>query len=731
MEPNTKNCPFCGELIKSDAQKCLKDIHEGKSVDPAAVVEQIVDEVKTDIPAKISDAQQKTIPISDIVPEKVVSETKTYPSGTIILFDGNKVTSKLKNFYKNRFLPFYQNSHLLFLFLLLIYNTLFATLKLAVDTLFIGRIGRYGGISALAAYSLLHGKFVYAYMAVAAITLAAAMLFITVRDDEEKLRSIMHSLLLPIVLFTFLTAGYCHFFTPDHILQDVHKFGIEDSFNTLVPLKTICFILSAASSVLIALLLARGQFFRLFFIRILTLCVAGVIYAGGIIPADYDLYYYPIYRLRVLFFHGIPADYDLYYYSIIDSLISLILLLVFCRKIIFKNSRIEFDWWLIGKFFWCTLCLFAVSYFYSIFLNTARIWTAAWEKIFIATPILSWLCVCIWSGKVNGVQNKLGFYLKTLLGCMVAIFGLSYLYFNVIYKYNTPTGDSFVEWTAMKTWVMVIAGIITVKTVSAAYYCSIKWYFMLPVNMFLLLMGCVPVLNFVFPGNNPLGVVIFNRMGLPTEYGWIFLTISFIIDIFALFHVIYTRKKPFELNKHLHVTCAVLAVLMMLYGFFAVKSITTESELTDIYTESELTDIYKEMPLLISQDGKMLIKTQYKDVEQAIIPDGVTTIKGWAFARCSKLHSITIPDSVKTIEGYAFYNCDKLTEVIIPDGVTEIGEWAFAYCNNLSRVVIPESVTKIEATAFQYCFELKTIEIPKNCIYEPEDPFIQIIRRSK
>ena len=244
---------------------------------------------------------------------------------------------------------------------------------------------------------------------------------------------------------------------------------------------------------------------------------------------------------------------------------------------------------------------------------------------------------------------------------------------------------------------------------------------MLPINMFLLLMGCVPVLNFVFPGNNPFGVVIFNRMGFPTEYGWIFLTISLIIDIFALFHVIYTRKKPFELNKHLHATCAVLAALMMLYGFFAVKSIT----------EIELTDIYKEMPLLISQDGKMLIKTQYKDIEQSIIPEGVTTIKGWAFAHCSKLHSITIPDSVKTIEGYAFYNCDKLTEVIIPDGVTEIGEWAFADCNNLSRVVIPESVTKIEATAFRYCSELKTIEIPENCIYEPEDPFIQIIRRSK
>ena len=86
-----------------------------------------------------------------------------------------------------------------------------------------------------------------------------------------------------------------------------------------------------------------------------------------------------------------------------------------------------------------------------------------------------------------------------------------------------------------------------------------------------------------------------------------------------------------------------------------------------------------------------------------------------------------------SIENNILKKCDnsKMGEVIIPDGVTEIGEKAFADCNNLSRVVIPESVTKIEATAFRYCSELKTIEIPKNCIYEPEDPFIQIIRRSK
>ena len=64
---------------------------------------------------------------------------------------------------------------------------------------------------------------------------------------------------------------------------------------------------------------------------------------------------------------------------------------------------------------------------------------------------------------------------------------------------------------------------------------------------------------------------------------------------------------------------------------------------------------------------------------------------------------IVIPDGVTSIEGYAFEYCSSLTSVTIPDSVTSIGAGAFRYCNNLTTVIIPDSVTSIADSAFSGC----------------------------
>ena len=99
------------------------------------------------------------------------------------------------------------------------------------------------------------------------------------------------------------------------------------------------------------------------------------------------------------------------------------------------------------------------------------------------------------------------------------------------------------------------------------------------------------------------------------------------------------------------------------------------------------------------------------EVKDLVIPNGITTIKFYAFHKCSGLTSVTIPSSVTSIEGYAFEGCSGLTSVTIPNSVTSIGWHAFDGCSGLTSVTIPNSVTNIEDSAFEGCSGLTSVTI--------------------
>lgn len=104
------------------------------------------------------------------------------------------------------------------------------------------------------------------------------------------------------------------------------------------------------------------------------------------------------------------------------------------------------------------------------------------------------------------------------------------------------------------------------------------------------------------------------------------------------------------------------------------------------------------------------------------IPSSVTQIGSGAFINCNKLASVHITDlavwcAIDFKDVYAnplmnaslFLNDSKVENAVIPDGATTISNYAFSGYKGLTSVTIPNSVTSIGNNAFRACNGLTTI----------------------
>lgn len=141
-------------------------------------------------------------------------------------------------------------------------------------------------------------------------------------------------------------------------------------------------------------------------------------------------------------------------------------------------------------------------------------------------------------------------------------------------------------------------------------------------------------------------------------------------------------------------------------------------------------------------------------VTDLVIPDGVTSIGGYAFSGYKNLAGITIPDTVTEIGQSAFYGCENLktvritdlagwcrmtfngsgdnplsygadlyldgnlvTDLAIPFGVTSIGDYAFCGCTSIRSIAFPDSVSRIGDAAFADCTDLAAVVLPDRVKY--------------
>ena len=99
-------------------------------------------------------------------------------------------------------------------------------------------------------------------------------------------------------------------------------------------------------------------------------------------------------------------------------------------------------------------------------------------------------------------------------------------------------------------------------------------------------------------------------------------------------------------------------------------------------------------------------------IEECVIPETVTEIKGGVFAGAS-FHSLSIPNTVTTI-GKSAFGGSGILYLELPTSINMIPDEAFGYCVKLQTVVLHNSIKEIGQKAFQNCTSLKMVSFMGN-----------------
>ena len=88
------------------------------------------------------------------------------------------------------------------------------------------------------------------------------------------------------------------------------------------------------------------------------------------------------------------------------------------------------------------------------------------------------------------------------------------------------------------------------------------------------------------------------------------------------------------------------------------------------------------------------------------------------FYQCANLQDIVLPVGVTSIGDYAFYDCSSLTSIDIPEGVTSIEYFAFFGCSSLTQVycygTTPPTINPSSAnSSFNGSSDKRTLYVPK------------------
>ena len=112
---------------------------------------------------------------------------------------------------------------------------------------------------------------------------------------------------------------------------------------------------------------------------------------------------------------------------------------------------------------------------------------------------------------------------------------------------------------------------------------------------------------------------------------------------------------------------------------------------------------------ILVENGRFLIACFDKNIENLIIPEGVTEITKDVFEKHKSLKSVVFPSTMRYIGNSAFYKCESLESLVLPEGLLKIYDIAFKGCKSLKYIEIPSTLKKMYKGAFDDCGSVEKI----------------------
>ena len=100
-------------------------------------------------------------------------------------------------------------------------------------------------------------------------------------------------------------------------------------------------------------------------------------------------------------------------------------------------------------------------------------------------------------------------------------------------------------------------------------------------------------------------------------------------------------------------------------------------------------------------------------LEEFEFPESVETIGGGVFMNYEGIKEVVMHDKVTSVGNFLFQSCTALTDVTLSKSLPTLSQSMFVKCSALEQITIPESVTKMGNYVFKYCSKLKSVVLPE------------------